>query len=134
MIFKEMLRSLELKIQSSYESGVTVDEAEKLASEFLYAQIQVSTELSKSDLSSRMRKSGVKAIRAAIYSDICSKNDGKKPTESSLEHSINLNELVRSEQDDLDRSEVDRDELERYYTILLNAHIHYRSISRGKFE
>lgn len=131
--FKEMLRSLEFKIQNSYESGVTVDEAERLASEFLYAQIQVSTELSKGDLDARMRKSGVKAVRAAIYLDIVQKSD-KKPTEAQISAQIESDKLVLDEQRDLDSAEVSRDELERYYNIFQNAHVHYRNISKGKFE
>lgn len=131
--FKEMLRSLELKIQNSYESGVTVDEAERLASEFLYAQIQVSTELSKGDLDARMRKSGVKAVRAAIYLDIVSKAD-KKPVEAQITAMIDSDKLVVDEQRDFDAAEVSRDELERYYNIFINAHIHFRAVAKGRFE
>jgi hypothetical protein len=133
MKFEALCKSLEEKIQKSYEEGVTLEDAEKLAGEFLYAQIQVSSELKKSDLDSRMRKSGVKAIKAAIYSEACSKSD-KKPTESALEHILNLNELVQGEQEALDNAEASRDELSRYYSIFQNAHIHFRGIAKGKFE
>lgn len=133
MTFQELCKSLEAKIQQSYEQGVTLEEAEKLAGEFLYAQIQVSGELKKIDLDSRMRKSGVKAVRAAIYMEAATK-DVKKPTEGQLDHTINLNDMVIGEQNGLDKAEVTRDELERYYNIFQNAHIHFRGISKGRFD
>lgn len=133
MKFKQFCDSLEVKIIAAYEQGVSLEDAEKLASEFLHGMLQVSSELKKADLNSRMRKSGNKAIRAAVYTDICAKSE-KKPTESALDHLINMNDLVNKEQDALDTAEVERDELERYYDIFLNAHIHYRGTARGKFD
>lgn len=133
MAFKDFCENIEIKLVATYEQGVTLEEAEKLAGEFLHAQMQVSGELKKADLDSRMRKSGTKAIKAAIYTDICAKSE-KKPTESALEHMINMNELVGAEQDALDKAEVDRDELERYYNIFREAHIHFRGISRGRMD
>lgn len=133
MTFKELCESLEQKIKASYESGTTIEEAEKLAAEFLGAQMRVSTELATSDLDSRMRKSGVKAIRAAVYTDACSKSD-KKPTESALDHILNINDLVQGEQLEFDRAEVRRDELERYYNIFREGHIYFRGIAKGGFN
>jgi hypothetical protein len=133
MSFSALCKNLEEKIKSSYEEGVSLEVAEKLAAEFLYAQIQVSEELKKADLDSRMRKTGVKAVRAAIYTDTCAKAD-KKPTESALEMAVNMNELVQNEQNDLDKSEVERDDLSRYYSIFKEGHIYFRGIAKGKFE
>ncbi len=130
MKFLDQIKELETQIQSSYSEGVTLDQAEKLAGRFLHAQMQVSTELRKSDLDARMRKSGLKAVKAAVYTDTCSKAD-KKPTEGALEHLINMNELVSGEQDALDRAEVNRDELERLYSIFQQAHVYFRQIGRG---
>ena len=45
MSFKELCTNLEEKIKNSYEQGVTGTEAEKLAGEFLVAQLIVSEEL-----------------------------------------------------------------------------------------
>jgi len=123
MNLKELCQQLESEIQQSYEEGVTLEQAEKLAGKFLKAQMQVSAELTKADLDSRMRKSGVKAVRAAIYLDIVSKGD-KKPTEAT----------VSSEQDSYDRAEVTKAELERYYDIFVNAHIFYRGVAKGNFQ
>lgn len=133
MKFTELCKHLEAKIQSSYEEGVTIEDAEKLAGEFLRAQMTVSNELKASDLDSRMRKSGLKAVRAAVYTDACSKAD-KKPTESALENILNLDDMVQKEQDALDKAEVERDSLKRYYDIFREAHIHFRGIAKGKFD
>jgi hypothetical protein len=127
-----LCKLLEGKIQAAYEEGVTLETAERLASEFLFAQLRVSAELKKADLDARMRKSGVKSIRGAIYHDIVSKAD-KKPTEGAIEHLLNTEELVQGEQKDLDIAEVERNSLERYYEVFGNAHIHFRGIAKGKF-
>ncbi len=131
--FEKLCKSLESKIQQSYTGGVTTEDAEKLAGEFLGAMMAVSNELKNADLNARMRKVGVKAVRAAIYNDACSKAD-KKPTEAQLENTINLNEVVQGEQTDLDKAEVDRDGLERYYQIFREAHLHFRTIAKGRFD
>lgn len=128
-----MWETLVDKIKSSYESGITTIEAEKLAGEFLYAQIQVSTQLAKLDLDAKMRKSGVKAVRSAVRSEEVKKHE-KKPTESALDDVVNLNEIVQSEQDKLDNAEVSRDELDRLFNIFKEAHIHFRTIAKGSFN
>lgn len=133
MNFKEFCQKLENKIQNSYENGTTLEEAEKLAGEFLKAQMTVSNELQIADLDSRMRKSGVKAVRAAVYTKACAESD-KKPTENALENIINTNELVQTEQDALDKAEVDRDSLKRYYDIFREAHIFFRGVAKGNFN
>lgn len=121
------------KIQASYEAGITTVEAEKLAGEFLHAQIAVSSELAKLDLNARMRKAGLKAVRSAVRTEEVQKHD-KKPTESALEDVINLSSLVQGEQDALDTAEVSRDELERLYNIFREAHLHFRTIAKGAFN
>lgn len=131
--FEKLCKSLEDKILKSYEEGSTLEEAERLASEFLYAQLQVSQELKRVDLDSRMRKSGLKAVRAAVYMEAVTKAD-KKPSDVLLEQLVNTNELVNSEQDAYDKAEVERDHLERYFSVFNNAHIHFRGIAKGKFE
>lgn len=132
MEFKEFCGKLEEKIQSSYINGVTLEQSEKLAGEFLHALMVVSGELRKADLDSRMRKTGVKAIRANIYMDAASKGD-KKPTEAALAAIVDTNVVVQAEQDVLDQAEVERDDLRRYYDIFTNAHVHYRTIAKGSF-
>lgn len=133
MKLQEQLKVLEDKIRESYESGVSLDEAEKLASQFLHAQLQISTELTKVDLDARMKKSGLKAIRAKAYLDIIS-DAVKKPTEAQISAVIDSDEIVGAQQQMLDEAETKRGELERYYDILNNAHIHYRGVAKGRFE
>lgn len=130
--FKEFCSSLETKIQESYERGVTAENAEKLAGEFLFAQMRVSAELTKSDLDSRMKKSGVKAIKAAIYMDTATKTD-KKPTEAMIAAVVDSHEVVQSEQNNLDKAEVSRSELERLYNVFQHAHVFYRGVAKGQF-
>ncbi len=133
MTFQKTCLELEKKIEDSYISGISTEHAEKLSGEFLHAQLKVSEQLKKADLDARMRKSGVKAVRAAIYLDIVQKAD-KKPTESQIAAMIDSDKIVVDEQRGLDEAEVLRDEMERYYSIFQNAHIHYRTIAKGKFE
>lgn len=129
----EKYENLIKKIESAYTEGITLDDAEKLAGEFLHAQLSISSELQSADLDSRMRKTGLKAVRSAIYMETTTKSD-KKPTESALEHILNGNEIIISEQENMDKAEARRDELKRYYDIFANAHIFYRGIAKGKFE
>ncbi len=131
--FEKFCEDLEAKIQKTYQEGVTLEQAERLAGEFLHAQMSVSRELTKSDLDSRMRKTGVKSIRAAIYLDCASKGE-KKPTEAALAAMVDANDLVLGEQKAFDTAEVRRNELERIYNVFANAHVYYRGIAKGSFQ
>lgn len=131
--FKTLCQALESEIEKSYIEGVTLGEAEKLAGQFLHAQMAVSRELQKADLDTRMRKSGLKAIRAAVYLDIVQKSE-KKPTEAAIAAMVDTDELVQGEQKSFDTAEVDHDELERYYNIFIQAHVHFRTIAKGNFN
>lgn len=133
MSYDAMFKELETKIQQSYEEGITIPEAERLAGEFLHCQMMVSAEIKKADLSARMRKSGVKAIKAGVYMEAASKGD-KRPTEAALAATVDMDETARDHQDDLDLAEVERDELERQYDILVNGHIFFRGIAKGNFS
>jgi len=133
MNFKQLVASLENKIKQSYEDGVTLETAEKLAGEFLYAQLAVSAELMRSDLDARMRKTGVKAVKAAIYIDAATKGD-KKPTEAALVAIVDMNEIVQREQNDFDLAESSKSELERVFSVFKEAHVHFRQLSKGKFD
>lgn len=132
MTFQELLNQLENKIQKTYESGVSLEEAEKLAAEFLHAQLKVSAELKSVDLDSRTKKSGLKAVRAAAYMTAAATGD-KKPTEAAISAMVDTNKMVSAEQDGLDMAEVNRADLERYYDIFLNAHIYFRGVAKGSF-
>jgi len=131
--FTKLCEQLEAKIQKTYEEGTTLEEAEKLAAEFLGAMMKVSSELKAKDLDSRMKKSGVKAVRAAAYLDIVQKTE-KKPTETQIASMIDTDDLVSNEQYGLDKAEVERDDLKRYYDIFQNAHVFYRGVAKGSFS
>lgn len=131
MNLKDFCKELETIIQGAYENGVTMEEAERLAARFLFAQIKLSEALKERDLSSRMRKSGVKAVRAALYTDIKSKAD--KITEAAITALLDSNELVSGEQTAFDEAEVERDELERMFDICSQGHVYFRQVSKPAF-
>jgi len=131
--FKELCEELESVIQKAYDEPPTIAEAEKLASKFLYAQMLVSNELTKADLNARTRKSGVKAIRAAVYLDEVQKSD-KKPSDTLLNAMVDSHEMVNSEQQAFDAAEVDRADLERKLDIFQQGHIFARQLSKGNFN
>ena len=133
MAFLEYCKELEEKVKNSYLEGITTEQAEHLAGEFLVAMMRITEEIKTVSLDARMRKSGTKALRAAAYLDIIQKAD-KKPTEAQIDATITSDRLVSQEQQSLDIAEVSLDQLERYYDIFNNAHVHYRTISKGRFE
>lgn len=129
----ELCKKLEDEIKDSYESSITLQEAEKLAAKFLYAQMQVASELKNIDLDARMRKSGVKAVKAAVYMKLATATD-KKPSDVMLQNQVDLDVIVQKEQDGLNKAEVDKELLERYLSIFKESHIYYRTISKGVYE
>lgn len=130
--FQSLCDELTQEIKNSYESGITMGEAEKLAGKFLYAQIRVTEELTHADLDARMKKTATKAIKAAIYLNAVKQSD-KKPSDTYLQNVIDSDSIVSNEQSALDRAEANRDQLDNYYNIFREAHIHFRSIARGSF-
>lgn len=130
---KALCQSLTDSIQKAYESQVTIPEAEALAAKFLHGSILVGSALRTVDLDARMRKSGLKAIKAEVYLNAI-KSSEKKPTEAALESMINVDPTVREEQNALDNAEVTRDELKNYLAVFHEAHVFFRGISKGKFE
>lgn len=130
--FAALCEQLTNKIKGAYEEGVTIERAESLASEFLYAQIQVAYLLKVYDLDSRMKKTGLKAIKAAVYMEAATK-DPKKPSDVLLQNMVDMNEIVVGEQKSFDEAEVEKDNLYNYLNIFKEAHIHFRGISKGRF-
>lgn len=131
--FKAFCQALQDKIQAAYTEGVSMEDAEKLAGEFLFAQMRVSDALKTADLDARMRKSGVKAVKATVYLDTVQSAE-KKPTEAQLAAIVDTNALASAEQNAYDTAEVEKASLERYYDIFLNAHIFFRGVAKGRFE
>lgn len=121
------------KIKNTYEEGVTLEQAEKLAGEFLHAMLIVSEELRNADLDSRMKKTGVKAIKSAVYMEAATKTD-KKPSDTFLDAVVNMDKLVMDEQKCFDEAEVEKDALQNHLNIFREAHLHFRTIAKGRFE
>lgn len=126
-------KGLEQKIINSYTEGVTLDEAEKLAGEFLGAQIACSEELKQLDLNARLLKSLVKQSRAEVFVREATTPE-KKPSDTLLTALVDKDDKVCAEQGAFDQAEVDRDEIQRMFSIFQNAHLHFRAISKGRFD
>lgn len=133
MTKNKLFQELEKAISDAYTEGVTLDQAEKLAAKALSAQVALSEQLASADLHARMSKSGLKAIKAAVYMNTVSAAD-KKPTEAMISSIVDSDEHVAQSQDQLDKAEVERDELNRLYDIFHEAHVYFRGVAKGRFE
>jgi pyruvate/2-oxoglutarate dehydrogenase complex dihydrolipoamide dehydrogenase (E3) component len=125
--------SLKKVIERAYQEGVTVQEAEKYAAQTLLARMEIAENLRALDLDARMKKHGVKAVRGQAYLEEVGKHE-KKPTESMLEASVNLNELVKAEETEYAVAEVNSDYAHALLDIFKDAHLYFRSIMKGTFE
>lgn len=128
-----LIESLTKDIENAYETSITMEEAERLAAKFLLGQIKVSESLASADLDARMRKQGVKAIRAAVYLENATKGE-KKPSDVMLEAMVNRDDLVSGEEASYIKAEVEAERLQNYLNIFKDAHIYARGVSRGRFE
>ncbi len=133
MTFQELCNQLEAKIISGYTSGVSMEEAERLAGEFLAAQFQISAELQKAALDARMRKNSVKSLRGQVYREAATAGE-KKPTEAMLAALLDTNDEVKAEQLAYDAAETEAENLVRLYNTFKDAHIFYRGIAKGNFN
>jgi hypothetical protein len=130
MTFKKLCTELEAVIESAYQDGVTLDQAERLAARFLDAQLKTSRQLKVHSLDAKMRKSGVKAIKAAILLAEIQKHE-KKPSDSILTATVDSSDIVTGEESRQYEAEEDADELRRLYDVFGNAHIYFRSVAKG---
>lgn len=128
-ICDELTKGIEL----SYSETPTINEAEKLASKFLHAEILLAQEFRLADLDARMKKSGLKAIKSAVYMEHATAQD-KKPSDTFLQNVVDSSALVVRAQNDLDSAEVNVEYVKNYISIFKEAHIHFRGISKGRFE
>lgn len=130
---KKMIEELTTQIQNMYESTPTIEEAEKLAAKFLHAQMILAGHLSNLDLDSRMKKSGLKRVKAAVYTEAVSSAE-KKPTEAQLAAIVDTSEIVETAQMDFDTAEVEAELFKSYLSVMREAHIFCRGISRGNYS
>lgn len=126
-------KALEKIIEEAYEGGVTMEQAERHAARFLAAQIGLSEQLLTADLDARMRKTGLKAVKAAVYLENATKGE-KKPSDVLLQAVVDTDGAVSGEQEDFDRAEASKDNLERLYGICREAHVYFRGIAKGSFN
>lgn len=131
--FLSFCESLKRDIQRTYDDGITMEEAEKLAAKFLYAGIRVGEELKTLDLDRRMKKSGLKTIKATAYLNAATQGD-KKPSDKLIEAVIDSDKDVAVAQDTFDQAEVLVNSLSNYLSVFHEAHIYYRGIAKGRFE
>ncbi len=127
---REFCKALEGVVEAAYLESVTLEEAERLSARFLHAQMIVSSALRAASLDAKMRKSGVKGVRAAIYLAEVQKNE-KKPSDTLLTAIVDTNDVVAGEEENLFKAETDADELSRYYDIFGNCHVYFRQVSKG---
>lgn len=124
---------LSADIQRAYEEQVSITEAEKLAAKFLGAQIKVANALQIIDLDARMRKSGLKAVKAQVYLENATKGD-KKPSDILLNALVDTASEVLEAQGPLDEAETQVNLLKNYYDTFLNSHIFFRGIAKGSLN
>ncbi len=131
--FEAICEEVKKAIRLTHEEGVTMEEAEKLAAKFLGASILVGEELKAVDLDRRMKKAGLKTIKASAYLNAASQGD-KKPSDKLIEAVIDTDKDVSAAQDLFDVAEVNYNELINYLSVFHEAHIYYRSIAKGRFD
>lgn len=129
----DQMDELENVLKHSYEESPTLDEAEKLAAKFLAAQVGIARELQNVELDSRMKKSGLKSIKAAVYLKNAQSAD-KKPSDVMLNAMVDTDQVVGEQQDLFDNAEVRKNLLENYLSICKEGHVYFRGIAKGRFE
>lgn len=120
------------EIEKASDEGLTTEHAERVAATALFVMNSLSEVLTSADKNARMRKQGLKAIKSAVRQEEIKRHD-KKPTESQLDDVVNLDKLVQGEEASYDDAEIERDELERQYSIARESHLYFRSVSKGTF-
>ena len=128
-IYKELTET----INKAYEQGVTMQEAERLAARTLTIRIELTDQIKERDLDARMKKHGVKAIKARAFVEEIVKHE-KKPTESQLDAAVNLSPLVEAAELLFAESETTKNQLEAYSDIFKDAHIFFRGVAKGQYE
>lgn len=118
---------------SAYETGVTMDEAEKNAALCLGVQMEIATAIAPYNLDTKMRKSGLKAIKSRAYMQELSKHD-KKPAEAFLDHAVAGDISVQNEETAFAKAEARKEELQSYLDVFKEAHIYFRGVAKGSIN
>lgn len=128
-----LVADLQVAVNSAYDSGVTMEEAERMAAKCLSAQLDIARALSASDLDSRMRKNGLKASKANAYLMEVNKHE-KKPSDTLLENIVASDLSVQAAQNSFETSDARKESLNLYFGIFKDAHIYFRGISKGNYQ
>lgn len=118
------------QIKKASEDNITITEAERTAALALDTMDEISDELTIVDKNRRMRKSGLKALKAAIRLEAVQKNE-KKPTEGALEDLVAVSIDYRSAEEEYDDAEVLQAELDRHFDISKESHIYFRGVAKA---
>lgn len=132
-LLDKLCTELEKDVKRSYEEGVTMEEAERLAAKCLNVQLSLARAIRTEDIDSRMKRHGIKAVRASVYMAELEKHE-KKPTETFLESVVNLDKLVETAERDYAEADAGKEELQNFFGVFKDAHIYFRGIAKGKFE
>ena len=96
-------------------------------------RLTLADELRVTDLDARMKRHGVKAVKAAVYTQEVAKHE-KKPSEGFLENAVNLDKMVADEESAYAQADTTKDQLANYLDIFKDAHIYFRGIAKGNYE
>lgn len=121
---------LEEKIKNSYEVSLDLSEAEKLASEFLYAHMVLTREYQRVSLDARMRKAGLKSIKASVYLAEAGQGE-KKRSDVLLNALVDVSAIVATSQEAFDTSETTAELIQGWINVVQQGHIHFRQMSKG---
>ena len=129
----EEFKELAAVIQTAYDEGVSMEHAERLAARCLGVQLKIAEQLSVSDLDGRMKKNGLKTMKANAYMKNATATE-KKPTESMLDAMVTQDKDVANSAELYERADAKTASLTIYLGIFKDAHIYFRGIAKGRFE
>jgi hypothetical protein len=119
-------------VEDAYSHGVSIEDAERMAAQTLSAQLDIAAALATADLDSRMKKNGMKTMKAKVYMEEIGKHD-KKPSEGFLDQAVALDQTVAAATDMYEQADAYKEELTLYFGIFKDAHIFFRGISKGNY-
>jgi hypothetical protein len=126
---KDLIEQLQKRVSEVYENGTTVSQSEEITHELADAEFKLVTMITPLDLDARMRRHGVKQIRAAVYLDII-KNSEKKPTEAQIAAMVDSDSLVSDAQKGYDGAEAALAEAERLLDAVHNSQVVFRTLMK----
>ena len=124
---------LKSEVELAYDEGVSMERAERLAAKCLGAQLRIAERLATADLDARMKKNGLKTVKANAYMRAATSAE-KKPTESMIDAMITQDKDVANSAEWYDRADAEKESLTIYLGIFRDAHIYFRGIAKGRYD